>query len=372
MAGGTSNRPIPGSLLVPPTSSSTIRALVFLMVPFLLPFSILYGLVLTFRRRRWPKRNSARLDAPVISVGNITCGGTGKTPTVEMVVRELIDRGWNPAILSRGYGVSPGIADGNFLQIDFNKGNDEYRLLSENLPSVPHYQGRDRVACGREAITAGADILVMDDGFQHLRLHRDADLVLLDALRPFDNGRVLPAGLLREPIGALEAADLIAVTRVELVSEERREAISAFLKERFPGIPVLLLESRPRALQELYGETLEPGFLKGKEVCAFCGIGNPNSFELTLGKLGIRLAGFKPFSDHHAYDFATVEGLGTWARELGVDTIVMTQKDAVKIPKDWLDEEGGPRWFYLSTRQSISSGGEPLVELLDKLAPRKS
>jgi tetraacyldisaccharide 4'-kinase len=372
MAGGTSNRPIPGSLLVPPTSSSTIRALVFLMVPFLLPFSILYGLVLTFRRRRWPKRNSARLDAPVISVGNITCGGTGKTPTVEMVVRELIDRGWNPAILSRGYGAPPGISDGNFFEVDFNEGNDEYRLLSENLPSVPHYQGRDRVACGREAITAGADILVMDDGFQHLRLHRDADLVLLDALRPFDNGRVLPAGLLREPIGALEAADLIAVTRVELVSEERREAISAFLKERFPGIPVLLLESRPRALQELYGETLEPGFLKGKEVCAFCGIGNPNSFELTLGKLGIRLAGFKPFSDHHAYDFATVEGLGTWARELGVDTIVMTQKDAVKIPKDWLDEEGGPRWFYLSTRQSISSGGEPLVELLDKLAPRKS
>ena len=372
MAGGTSNRPVPGNLLVPPTSSSTIRALVFLMVPFLLPFSILYGLVLTFRRRHWPNRNSARLDAPVISVGNITCGGTGKTPTVEMVVRELIDRGWNPAILSRGYGAPPGISDGNFFEVDFNEGNDEYRLLSENLPSVPHYQGRDRAACGREAIAAGADILVMDDGFQHLRLHRDADLVLLDALRPFDNGRVLPAGLLREPIGALEAADLIAVTRVELVSEERREAISAFLKERFPGIPVLLLESRPRALQELYGETLEPGFLKGKEVCAFCGIGNPNSFELTLGKLGIRLAGFKPFSDHHAYDFATVEGLGTWARELGVDTIVMTQKDAVKIPKDWLDEEGGPRWFYLSTRQSISSGDEPLVELLDKLAPRKS
>ena len=372
MAGGTSNKPVPGSLLVPPRYSSTIRALVFLMVPFLLPFSILYRLVLTIRRRHWPKRNSARLDAPVISVGNITCGGTGKTPTVEMVVRELIDRGWNPAILSRGYGASPGIEDGNFLQIDFKEGNDEYRLLSENLPSVPHYQGRDRAACGREAIAAGADILVMDDGFQHLRLHRDADIVLLDALRPFDNGRVLPAGLLREPIGALEAADLIAVTRVELVSEERREAIAAFLKERFPGIPVLLLESRPRVWQELYGETFEPGFLEGKEVCAFCGIGNPNSFELTLGKLGIRLAGFKPFSDHHAYDFATVEGLGTWARELGVDTIVMTQKDAVKIPKDWLDEEGGPRWFYLSTRQSISSGGEHLVELLDKLAPRKS
>ncbi|MCH2581596.1 MAG: tetraacyldisaccharide 4'-kinase, partial [Planctomycetes bacterium] len=321
------------------------------MVPFLLPFSILYGLVLTFRRRHWPKRNSARLDAPVISVGNITCGGTGKTPTVEMVVRELIDRGWNPAILSRGYR-TPGISDGNLLQIEFNEGNDEYRLLCENLPSVPHYQGRDRVACGRVALSTGADILVMDAGFQHLRLHRDADLVLLAALRPFDNGRVIPAGLLREPIGALEAADLIAVTRVELVSEERREAIAAFLKERFPGIPVLLLESRPRVWQELYGETLDPGFLEGKEVCAFCGIGNPDSFELTLGELGIRLAGFKAFRDHHAYDPATVEGLGAWARERGVDTIVMTQKDAVKIPKDWLDVEGGLRWFYLSTRQS--------------------
>ncbi|MEC7775154.1 MAG: tetraacyldisaccharide 4'-kinase [Planctomycetota bacterium] len=370
MAGGTSNKPVPGSLLVPPRYSSTIRALVFLVLPFLLPFSILYRLVLTIRRRRWPKRNSARLDAPVISVGNITCGGTGKTPTVEMVVRELIDRGWNPAILSRGYGASPGIEDGNLLQIDFNKGNDEYWLLSENLPSVPHYQGRNRAACGREAIAAGADILVLDDGFQHLRLHRDADIVLLDALRPFDNGRVLPLGLLREPIGALEAADLIAVTRVELVSKERREAIVAFLKERFPDIPVLLLESRARAWQELYGETLDPGFLEGKEVCAFCGIGNPDSFELTLGELGIRLAGFKAFRDHHAYDPATVEGLGAWARERGVDTIVMTQKDAVKIPEDWLDGEGGLRWFYLGTRQSISSGGEFLVELLDKLAPR--
>ena len=372
MAGGTSNRPVPGSLLVPPTTTTTTRALIFLMLPLLLPFSILYRLVLTFRRRHWPKRNSARLDAPVISVGNITCGGTGKTPTVEMVVRELIDRGWNPAILSRGYGASPGIEDGNLLQIDFNEGNDEYRLLSDNLPSVPHYQGRDRAACGREAIAAGADILVLDDGFQHLRLHRDADLVLLDALRPFDNGRVLPLGLLREPIEALEAADLIAVTRVELVSEERREAIVAFLKERFPDIPVLLLESRPRVWQELYGEAFEPGFLEGKEVCAFCGIGNPNSFELTLGELGIRLAGFKAFRDHHAFDPATVEGLGTWARERGVDTIVMTQKDAVKIPEDWLDGEGGLRWFYLGTRQSISSGGEFLVELLDKLAPRTS
>ena len=372
MAGGTSNKPVPGSLLVPPTTTTTTRALIFLMLPFLLPFSILYRLVLTFRRRYWPNRNSARLDAPVISVGNITCGGTGKTPTVEMVIRELIDRGWNPAILSRGYGASPGIEDGNFLQIDFNEGNDEYRLLSENLPSVPHYQGRDRVARGREAIAAGADILVMDDGFQHLRLHRDADLVLLDALRPFDNGRVLPAGLLREPIGALEAADLIAITRVELVSEERREAIAAFLKERFPGIPVLLLESSPRVWQELYGERFDPGFLEGKEVCAFCGIGNPDSFELTLGELGIRLAGFKAFRDHHAYDPSTVEGLGAWARERGVDTIVMTQKDAVKIPEDWLDGEGGLRWFYLGTRQSITSGGESMVELLDKLAPGRS
>ena len=324
----------------------------------LLPLSIAYGLVAA-ARRRWFGGRSIKLSVPVISVGNLTCGGTGKTPTVEMITAELVDRGWNPAILSRGYGAGP------------SDGNDEYRVLSENLPSVAHYQGADRVAGGSEAIAAGADILVLDDGFQHLRIHRDLDLVLLDALRPFDSGRLLPAGLLREPIGSLAEADLVAVTRTQLVSEERRDAIAAFLDERFPGLPVLFLETKPVAWQELYGATLDPGFLEGKKVCAFCGIGNPYSFELALDEMGIRIAGFRVFRDHQSYDRATVEKLGAWAMDRGVDTIVMTQKDAVKIEGDWLKGQPGISWLFLRIEQSISSGGEAWLEAIEGLASGK-
>ncbi len=352
MPGGSSHRSSPGSML--PAAPAWRRVLSF----FLLPLSIPYGLAAVARRRWWRGR-SIELGVPVISVGNLTCGGTGKTPTVEMLSRELVDRGWNPAILSRGYGAEPG------------GGNDEYKVLSENLPSVAHYQGADRVAVGREAIAAGADILVLDDGFQHLQMHRDLDLVLLDALQPFDSGRLLPAGLLREPVGSLAAADLVAVTRTQLVSDDRRDSIAAFLDERFPGVPVLFIESRPLAWQELYGETLDPGFLEGKEVCAFCGIGNPHSFELALEKMGIRTAGFRAFRDHQFYNRAEVEMLASWARDRGVETIVMTQKDAVKIERDWLKEQPGLRWLFLRIEQSIVSGSEAWIEALEGLGQGK-
>jgi hypothetical protein len=155
----------------------------------LIPISWLYGLAAERRRARLSARG-VRLPVPVVSVGNITCGGTGKTPAVEMIVRDLLARGRHPAILSRGYRAG---ADGT---------NDEGRVLSRALPEIPHLVVPDRAGGGRAAITAGADVLVLDDGFQHVRLSRDLDLVLIDALDPFGGGRVLPAGLLREPLRA--------------------------------------------------------------------------------------------------------------------------------------------------------------------------
>lgn len=355
MAGGSSQRAYPGSVL--PADPVWRRALSLA----LLPFSFLYRMVVRQSRRRWRGRSS-KLSVPVISVGNLSCGGTGKTPTVEMVARDLSARGWTPAILSRGYGAGaaqPG---------EGASGNDEYRVLRENLPEVEHYQGADRVASGREAIEAGADILVLDDGFQHFRIHRDLDLVLLDALRPFDNGRLLPSGLLREPVESLSNADLLAVSRVHLISEERRDSLVGFLEESFPGIPILLFESKPVCWQELGGETLAPDSLAGNEVCAFCGIGNPYSFRLTLELQGLKLAGFQAFRDHGSYDEEAVEKIAAWARENGVDTVVMTQKDAVKIDLDWLEAQEGIRWLFLRIEQSIESGRDAYERTLEGLA----
>ena len=357
MAEGSLQTPGPGSML--PAEPIWRRALGF----FLLPLSIPYRLVVSWRRRHWRGR-SIKLEVPVVSVGNLTCGGTGKTPTVEMLSRDLRERGWNPAILSRGYGAAPTTAG------EESQGNDECRVLRQNLPEVEHLQGADRVASGREAIQAGADVLVLDDGFQHLRLHRDLDLVLLDALRPFDRGRLLPAGLLREPVEALVEADLLAVTRVELVSAERRELLVAFLGERFPDIPLLLLESKPVCWRDLAGETLEPGALAGERVYGFCGIGNPSSFQLALEELVDELAGFHSFRDHHPYDSETVAMIAERARQRKVETIVMTQKDAVKLDPSWLEAEPGLRWLFLRIEQSIVSGHEAYDEALGALPGR--
>ena len=317
------------------------------------PLSIPYRGWMVLRRSWWRGR-SHQLTVPVVSIGNLSCGGTGKTPMVELVAGDLAGMGHQPAILSRGYGAND--SEGT--------GNDEYRVLAENLPGIEHYQGADRVARGREAIAAGAGALVLDDGFQHCRLHRDLDLVLLDSLQPFDNGHLLPAGLLREPVSALENADLLGLTRANLVSREKLESIRSLLAERCPGIPLLVIESRPVCWQELYGEALDPDSLAGAKVFAFCGIGNPRSFRLAVEDLGTKVEGFHAFRDHQAYDSASVAQVASRARQCGVDTIVMTQKDAVKLKEEWLKSQEGVRWFCLRIEQAIVSGEDAYRQAL--------
>ncbi len=325
------------------------------------PLSLPYCLWMMARRSWWRGR-SHRLSVPVVSIGNLSCGGTGKTPTVEMVVGDLAGMGLQPAILSRGYGAHG--AEGN--------GNDEYRVLADNLAGVEHYQGADRVACGQEAVAAGAEVLVLDDGFQHCRLHRDLDLVLLDALRPLDNGKLLPAGLLREPLSALENADLLGLTRANLLKEDQLESIRSFLEQRFPETPLLVIESRAVCWQELYGKAEDPGSLAEEKVFAFCGIGNPHSFRLAIKDLGAQVAGFQAFKDHQAYDQASLARVASLARQCGVQTIVMTQKDAVKLEEDWLRAQEDIRWLFLRIEQAIVSGGEAYRQALAGLFPGKS
>ena len=282
-----------------------------------------YRLIVGTRNRAFDRgwKATHRVGVPVVSVGNLTLGGTGKTPAVEWVARWFREHDRRVAILSRGYG------DAGQTGL-----NDEGRVLEENLPDVPHLQGKDRVGLARLAVEElASEVLVLDDGFQHRRLARDLDLVLLDALDPFGLGRIFPRGLLREPVGSLKRAGLVVLSRADLVEEATRRAIRA-RAEKVAG-PLRWAEARhaPLGLIAHDGETWPLADLDGRRVAAFCGIGNPEGFRRTLEGLGVNLAGFRPFPDHHAYNGADVAALGAWVRELGADLALTTQKDLVKV-----------------------------------------
>jgi tetraacyldisaccharide 4'-kinase len=264
-----------------------------------------------------------RAGVPVVSVGNLTVGGTGKTPMVEWVARWFRRHEKRVVILSRGYRQVHGL-------------NDEGRVLEENLPDVPHLQDRDRVRSARIAVEElEAEVLVLDDGFQHRRLARDLDVVLIDALEPFGLGRLLPRGLLREPVASLRRADLVVLSRADLISSDERDAIrSSVGGGSVPrSVPIRWVEARhtPLDLVDSEGASHLLEGLSGRTVAAFCGIGNPEGFRRTLLPLCGSLIDFRVFPDHHDYTAADVESLAAWARGLAADLVLTTQKDLVKL-----------------------------------------
>lgn len=267
--------------------------------------------------RGWKPRHAA--EVPVVSIGNITLGGTGKTPMVEWTARRLREHGPRVAILSRGYGRTEGL-------------NDEGRLLDQNLPDVPHLQDRDRVRLAQIAVEElESQVLVLDDGFQHRRLARDLDIVLLDALDPFGQGRLFPRGLLREPIRSLRRADVVVLSRADLIAPSTRAQVRT-LAERWAG-PLAWAEVRqaPRDLIDSEGGSTGFEGLAGMRVAAFCGIGNPEGFQRTIEPLAGDLAGFRTFPDHHAYNASDISALASWVRDLNAEVALTTQKDLVKL-----------------------------------------
>lgn len=292
---------------------------------------------------------------PVISVGNLTVGGTGKTPVVALLARRLRDRGARVAILSRGYGANDGA-------------NDEALVLEQCLPDVPHLQGHDRAELAQIAADElESQILILDDGFQHRRLERDLDIVLLDATDPFGGGRLLPAGLLRESPGSLRRADLILATRAEKVSQAQLDDLLDAARRWAPGIPIGAVRFEPRALFRHGGPGQELAWLRGQRIVAFCGIGNPDSFWRTLGELGAEVRATRPFGDHHAYSRAEVEELAAWAGTEKVAAAVTTQKDHVKLP---IDNLGGVPLYSLRIEAVIQAGAELVERALDNLLAR--
>jgi tetraacyldisaccharide 4'-kinase len=271
----------------------------------------------------------ARVPMPVISVGNLTLGGTGKTPLVAWVARRLAADGRRPAIVSRGYAARPG------------ERSDEAAELGLVVPEALHVANRDRAAGCRTALAAGCDAAVLDDGFQHRRLHRDLDLVAVDATDPFGCGRLFPRGLLRESLAGLARADAVILTRASAVDAEQRRAIRAAVTAaggRRLEEAWMETEHRPIAVRLAGGGTRPLDALRGLPVLAFAGIGNPAAFRATLARLAAEVVEFVAFPDHHAYTSADFARLVSRARHGGAALLVTTLKDLVKVPPGCADE----------------------------------
>lgn len=291
---------------------------------------LLYEAVVRLRNARYDHPSAVRrASLPVISVGNITVGGTGKTPVVEWIARRLLDDGHRPAIVSRGYGGTAGrgpllVSSGTGPLCQPERCGDEPYQLATTLPGVPIVVGSDRPAGAEEARRRGADVVVLDDGFQHRRLARDLDIVLLDAGSPFGNGLLLPAGPLREPLDGLRRADLFLITRSERTAEH--PLVEQQVRQYNRDAPLLRAGHRRVGFVSRGGE---PVPAPGRAV-AFCGIGNPESFRADLLAEGIEIVEFLPFPDHHAYGRDDLQRIVQAAEPQGAATIT-TEKDLARL-----------------------------------------
>jgi tetraacyldisaccharide 4'-kinase len=280
---------------------------------------------------RWgifPRRS---LDCRVISVGNLTLGGTGKTPFVMMIAETLRGNGFKPAILTRGYGGKSKkpvnvVCDGKEILLSPEWVGDEAVMMAEKLKNVPILTGADRFQTGRYALkNYEIDTLILDDGFQHLALRRDLDILLCDHQRPLGNNHLFPAGELREPASETRRADMVCFTRY---SGGPIKFSSKFLG----SIPQIKTHLRLDSIINMEnGDVCDAEILKGQPVVAFCGIANPEGFRQILQDVQVQLKMFKAFPDHHEYSLNDIKDLESIASKEGVKFILVSEKDAVKL-----------------------------------------
>jgi tetraacyldisaccharide 4'-kinase len=306
-----------------------------------------YTLVVSRRNHRYDRGHAIaqRVGVPVISVGNLTLGGTGKTPIVKWIARRMQELGHSVAIVSRGYGAEAG------------KQNDEALELARALPGVPHVQNRDRVGAARQVIVRHhPEVILLDDGFQHRRLARDLDIVLLDALEPFGFEHVFPRGTLREPLRGLRRADVVVLSRADAITAAERDTICKRVAGLAPGAAWCEVAHAASALVNANGETQPLSLLNGPGIAAFCGIGNPAGFRHTLAANGCEINAWREFPDHYAFAPTDVASLEDFAH--GARLVVCTQKDLVKVRKT--DLAGVPLWAIAIEMQFLS--GEDAME----------
>jgi tetraacyldisaccharide 4'-kinase len=315
-----------------------------------------YAWAMRWRNRRYDcgAATICRIGVPVVSVGNLTLGGTGKTPLVAWLGRWFGARRIAVAVVSRGYGAPAGGQ------------NDEALELAARLPGVPHLQNADRVAAARQAIGQfHCQAILLDDAFQHRRLARDLDIVLLDALEPFGFGHVFPRGTLREPLEGLRRADVVALSRADMLEPAAREEVRRQVERLAPQALWLEVTHAPRTLLAASGAVEPLESWRGRPLAAFCGVGNPAGFRHTLSVCGYTLAGFREFPDHHAYTPRDQETLAAWAAECQAAALLCTQKDLVKLGVDQL---GGRPLRAVGIDMEILTGQEALEARLETSA----
>ncbi|WP_311650435.1 tetraacyldisaccharide 4'-kinase [Selenomonas artemidis] len=349
-------------------------------------FSLIYeqlvNLKLTMYRWGWAKKE--RLGCYVISLGNVTVGGTGKTPTAQHLAREISDMGYRVAILNRGYrakwrGEVGIVSDGRTLKMDAETAGDEAFMLAKHLPNVPVLIGAQRAVTGRYAIEHfGAEVAILDDGYQHWQLERDMDILLVDAVNVFGNGYLLPRGTLREPLSHIDRADVCLMTKVD----QAAPGAIAHIWETFRSYNQdgLVLESihQPRQfvrLSDWYEDIAAGGVpvteMEGKKVLAVSAIGNPASFEQTLADLGIEMVESMRYPDHHDYGERDMAEVLYRAETLGVEAIVITEKDAVKVPGDVVRAKWRIPMYVISVEVTLQKGREEFFyELKRQLAEK--
>ncbi|MGD1074746.1 MAG: tetraacyldisaccharide 4'-kinase [Thermodesulfovibrionales bacterium] len=305
----------------------------------------IYYIGYSFKKSR-SLRNQKRLPRMVVSVGNITTGGTGKTPAVIALAEEAKKRGYQPCILTRGYkGNARGpcfISKGNGPLLSASDAGDEPALMAERLKGVPIVKGTDRYGAGMFALQHVNDpalFFILDDGFQHWKLYRDTDILLIDSTNPFGNGKLLPLGRLREPLREMTRADVIVLTNHSRRSsgEEESSAVSRFdtlinkVRDDNPDAPLFIAEHLPVSLKTLSGVELSLDTLAGKAVFAFCGIGNPASFKDSLLRINAIVRGFEAFGDHSSYGPHDIARIHENAKRCAANWIVTTEKDIMKM-----------------------------------------
>jgi tetraacyldisaccharide 4'-kinase len=325
------------------------------------------------------------LGCQVLSVGNLTVGGTGKTPVVEMLARSLEARGRKVAILSRGYKkkkkkqkkpnlieritgnveIAPPIvvSDGASIQVEPMYAGDEPYMLAKNLPGVSVIVGKNRVLSGQYAIRKlKCDTLILDDGFQHLALKHRLDIVLVDRTNPFDNERTLPRGLLREPVQNIKRAGFIFITKS---NGDGAVELSQRLRELNPKAEISECRHCPRYLKYLFEDRQEDlSWLRGKRLLALSGIAVPGGFERELKRHGADVLGHEIFSDHHRYSLQEILDVVNMGRELRVDAIITTEKDAVRIPH--LENQDIPL-LYLRVEIEMFTGQEEFDDWIRRI-----
>lgn len=319
------------------------------LFPILDAASGIYGSAVAAKRGKYEKESSRKkLPFPVVSVGNLTWGGTGKTPMVEFLARRVAERNRNVLILTRGYG------------------SDETEQFKNHLPKATLGIGKDRFAVGSEiAKNQKIDIAILDDGLQHFALHRDLEIVTVNALNPFGNRKLIPRGILREPVDCLKRASIVVISHVNLVPRAELDKIKNEIRQYAPEAGIVDTQLEPLFFYRAKKKARVPlNKLEHQKVATFSGVGAPRSFQLLLSQLHLRPLRNFEFADHHRFSARELQEIKEVSDSASLAEIITTEKDYYRCP-DLIADTINP--LVLATRLRIVSGEGFLMQRLAKI-----